>query len=165
MFNQQLKCLACLVNHIFHLLHSESADRGPIDLQDTVPRVDGTAVVQTDVHSVDLFLLHSGGIVRRGTFHRHGEATSVLSGGQHGDECDRIGQSLQDRLCRRPFKHGCQHQLIVVFPTVKCSLLHQGICIPVLNDHLATPAGKALWAAGPAISREHLWQKSPNLVQ
>lgn len=39
--------------HTLYLLHSECADRRPIDLQDAVPRVDGIAVVGTDVHPVD----------------------------------------------------------------------------------------------------------------
>jgi hypothetical protein len=36
-----------------YLLYSQSTDRGPIDLQDAVPRVDGISVVGTDVHPVD----------------------------------------------------------------------------------------------------------------
>lgn len=36
-----------------YLLYLESADRGPIDLQDAVPRVDGISVIGTDVHPVD----------------------------------------------------------------------------------------------------------------
>lgn len=39
--------------HIRYLFYSKSAHRGPIDLQDAVPRVDGIAVVGTDVHPVD----------------------------------------------------------------------------------------------------------------
>lgn len=39
--------------HTVYLFHSECADGGPIDLQDAVPRVDGIAVVGTDVHPVD----------------------------------------------------------------------------------------------------------------
>lgn len=39
--------------HILYLLYSESTDRGPIDLQDAVPRVDGISVIGTDVHPVD----------------------------------------------------------------------------------------------------------------
>lgn len=39
-------------SHVY-LLYSESAHRGPIDLQDAVPRVDGISVVGTDVHPVD----------------------------------------------------------------------------------------------------------------
>lgn len=42
-----------LTGHTCYLLHSECADGGPIDLQDAVPRVDGVAVVGTDVHPVD----------------------------------------------------------------------------------------------------------------
>lgn len=53
MFNQELKGLARLANRILYLLHSEYTDGGPIDLQDAVPRVDGIAVVGTDVHPVD----------------------------------------------------------------------------------------------------------------
>lgn len=64
-----------------------------------------------------LFYLHGGGIVRRGTFHGHGEATSALGGGRHGDECDRIGQLVLDRLGGQPFEHGSQHHLIVALPT------------------------------------------------
>lgn len=36
-----------------YLLHAERAHGGPVDLQDTVPGVDGIAVVRTDVHPVD----------------------------------------------------------------------------------------------------------------
>lgn len=39
--------------HILYLFYSESANRGPIDLQDAVPGVDGISVVGADVHSVD----------------------------------------------------------------------------------------------------------------
>lgn len=39
--------------HTLYLFYTQSADRGPIDLQDAVPRVDGIAVVRTDVHPVD----------------------------------------------------------------------------------------------------------------
>lgn len=39
--------------HTPYLLHSECADRSPIDFQDAVPRVDGIAVVGTDMHPVD----------------------------------------------------------------------------------------------------------------
>lgn len=39
--------------HTLYLLHSECADGSPIDLQDAVPRVDGIAVVGTDVHPID----------------------------------------------------------------------------------------------------------------
>lgn len=39
--------------HTLYLLDAQCADRGPIDLQDAVPGVDGVAVVGTDVHPVD----------------------------------------------------------------------------------------------------------------
>ena len=39
--------------HGRYLLHAERVHRGPIDLQDAVPRVDGVAVVRTAVHPVD----------------------------------------------------------------------------------------------------------------
>lgn len=61
--------------------------------------------------------MHGGGIVRRGAVHRHGEAASALGGGRHGDERDRVGQLVLDRLCRQPFKHGCQYHLVVALPT------------------------------------------------
>lgn len=39
--------------HTLYLLYAECADGGPVDLQDAVPRVDGIAVVGTDMHPVD----------------------------------------------------------------------------------------------------------------
>lgn len=39
--------------HTLYLLYAECADGGPIDLQDAVSRVDGIAVVGTDMHPVD----------------------------------------------------------------------------------------------------------------
>lgn len=39
--------------HPLYLLYAQRADGGPIDLQDAVPRVDGIAVVGTDMHPVD----------------------------------------------------------------------------------------------------------------
>lgn len=137
MFNGQLKCLACLVNCILYLLYWESAHRGPTDLQDAVPRVDGIEVVGTDVHPGALFRVHGGGILRRDTFLGHGEAASALGGGRRGDERDGVGQLVLDRHRRQPFKHRCRHHLIMPLPTItECSMLHHGVCIPILNDHL-----------------------------
>jgi hypothetical protein len=40
------------IGHTLYLLHSECADGGPVNLQNAVPRMDGIAVVSTNVHPV-----------------------------------------------------------------------------------------------------------------
>ncbi|KAI4544081.1 hypothetical protein MG293_004347 [Ovis ammon polii] len=86
-----------------------------------------------------------GGVIGAGTLHRHGEAPPAFGGGRHGDVCDRVGQLVLDGFRGQPLKHGRQHHLIVALPTVEGGVLHQGLCVPILDDHLAAHTGEALW--------------------
>lgn len=83
-----------------YLLHSESADRGPIDLQDAVPGVDGISVVGTDVHPVD---------PKDGQELRQDEKNSKTSPG-HVDRESSLSTQPPVATCSRPPPPKCSTQ-------------------------------------------------------